>query len=172
MGGMIHPQAQIGETVTIGTRTRVWQFASVIRGARIGEDCNIASCAIIDRAVVGDRCIVGHGSSLHPGTYIGNDVFIGPAVTFCNDRWPRVPKDGFDIEWLLAGGVSIMVKDEASIGAGSVILPGVVIGSGAMIAAGAVVDRSVPACCLFKRNGKIVPIDPGKRPKRTCEAAA
>lgn len=171
VGGMIHPQAEIGETVRIGERSRVWQFASVIRGAQIGEDCNIASCVIVDGAKLGDRCIVGHGSSVHPGTVIGNDVFVGPAVTFCNDRWPRVPKEGFDIDWLLSGGVSIRVDDDASIGAGAVVLPGVVIGTGAMVAAGAVVNKSVPSCHLFKRSGEIVPIDPGKPHRRMWKAA-
>lgn len=154
---MIHPLAHHDSTVVIGERTRIWQFASIIRGAVIGEDCNIASCTIVDGAVIGDRCIIGHGSSVHPGTKIGSDVFVGPAATFCNDAWPRVSKDGFDVALLIgAGRPSIVVEDEASIGAGATVLPGVRIGKGAMVAAGASVRHSVPAGHLHKRDGSIV----------------
>lgn len=166
----VHDKAHV-EGAHIEARVKVWQFASVIRGAKIGADSTVASCAIVDGASIGERCIIGHGASVHPGTKIGNDVFVGPSVTFCNDRWPRVPKDGFDLAWYLDGGLCIVVEDEASIGAGAVILPGVKIHSGALIAAGAVVDRDVPACHLFKRNGKIVPIDPGKPARRMRKAA-
>lgn len=141
----VHDKAHV-EGAHIEARVKVWQFASVIRGAKIGADTVIASCAIVDGAVIGERCLIGHGASIHPGTLLGNDVFVGPSVVFCNDRWPRVAKDGFDMAWFLGGGFSIKVEDEASIGAGAVILPGVTIGSGALIAARAVVDRDVPAC--------------------------
>lgn len=167
---LVHPMAVVTEA-KLGLRTKVWQFASIIRGAVIGDDCNIASCVIVDSAVMGDRCLIGHGSSLHPGTLLADDVFVGPAVTFCNDRWPRVPKDGFDIDWLLSGGASIIVRDEASVGAGVVVLPGVVIGTGAMIAAGAVVDRDVMDYHLFKRSGDMVPVDPAMMMPRVRPAA-
>lgn len=169
---MIDREARIGETAVIGADTKVWQFASVIRGARVGERCVIGGCAVVDGAFVGSGCKIGHGAQLHPGSWLGNDVFVGPGAILCNDRWPGVDRDGFEIEPLLSGEVvTVDVKDGASIGAGAIILPGVVIGEGAMIAAGAVVDRSVPMEHLFKRSGEIVPIDPARTPKRMREAA-
>ena len=159
---MIHPLAHV-ENSTIGNGTKVWQFASVIRGALIGEDCTIGSNAMMDGSVIGDRCLIGHGAFICPGVSIGDDVFVGPYAMFCNDRWPRVLKDGFDLEVLLNGNLRLIeVGDGASIGIGAIILPGVSIGARAMIAAGAVVEEDVPQDCLLKRNGWIVPIDTGR----------
>ncbi len=160
---MIDPSAQIHrlalvEGAEIGPRTRVWQFASVIRGTRLGADCNVASGATLDGPRFGDRCTVSQGVAMGPGFLIGDDVFIGPNVTVCNDRWPRTYKRGFDIAKLQAGFVTVRICNCCSIGANAVILPGVTLGERAMVAAGAVVDRNVPADHLFKRDGSTQPI--------------
>jgi acetyltransferase-like isoleucine patch superfamily enzyme len=162
----VHPRALV-ENSQIGEGTRVWQFASVIRGAVIGRNCNIASCAIVDGARIGNNCLIGHGSSLHPGTVLGDDVFVGPSVTFCNDRWPMVSKDGFDIDKLLSGEIiTTRIEDGASIGAGAVLTPGSSVGMCAMIAAGAVVTGRVPTGTLLKRSGEMVAIDPARMRNR------
>ena len=151
----IHPLAHV-ENSSLGDRTRVWQFASIIRGSSLGDDCNVASGTSIDGVQIGHRCIIGHNCSINPGIRIGNDVFIGPNTTFCNDGWPRVAKDGFEIEKLTRGEIiTIQVEDLVSIGARVVIMPGVTIGHGSMIAAGVIVDRSVPPDSVFWRNGTI-----------------
>lgn len=149
----IHPHAVVQPTVKIGAGTKVWQFASVIRGAVVGKDCNIASCAILDGAHVGDGCAIGHGAQLHPGTKIGNRVFVGPGAIFCNDMWPSVGKEGFAL-----GGWTVIVEDDASIGAGAIILPGVRIRKGSMVAAGACVDRDVQEGMVWRRNGYMAAI--------------
>lgn len=177
--GVAHPQAvlipgshvQIG--CTIGARTRIWQFASVIRKAQIGEDCSIAAGALVDGSLIGDRTIIQHGASIHPGMIIGNDVFIGPFVVMCNDVWPRAHKEGFEIEMLVTGElVTTRIEDGASIGAHAVILPGVVIGREAMVAAGAVVTCNVPDNHVHHRDGKIVAIDPKRKLTRMRAAFA
>lgn len=164
--GAAHPEAalmkgchvQVG--VTIGARTRVWQFASVIRRAEVGEDCTIAANAIVDGCRIGNRCSIGHAASIHPGALIGDDVFIGPHVTLCNDLWPRTDKAGFDAARLLSGElVQIIIGSGASVGAHSTVLPGVTIGPGAMVAANAVVQCDVPGNHLYHRDGRIDPID-------------
>ena len=129
--------------MSIAPSAKVWRFASVIRGAQVGEDCSIGTCSIIDGARLGERVRVGHGASIPPGVWIGDDVFVGPGVVICNDPDPRVGS-GFDIQALLDGKVVVRIEDGASIGAGSVILPGVTVGAGAMIAAGSVVTKDVP----------------------------
>lgn len=162
----IHPMAHV-EGVTIGPRTKVWQFASVIRGARLGADCTVACGATLDGCAFGDRVIVSHNVAAGPGFLIGDDVFIGPNVTICNDAWPRVEKDGFDASALRAGLVVIRIGDGASIGANAVILPGVKIGAGAVVAAGAVVNKDVPPNYLFGRElGWLVEITPDMRARR------
>ncbi len=165
---MIHPFAVVSDS-EVGEGSRVWQFASVIRGSRAGARCNIASCAILDGAVIGDDCLVGHGASLNPGFVAGRGVFIGPGVVACNDRWPRVGKEGFDVAWLRLDP-TIRVGDGASIGAGVIILPGVKIGAQAMVAAGSVIGRDLHPGHLWKRDGTVVRIEARRMEPRMVAA--
>ena len=159
---MIHPTAFIHYKALVtesrvGAGTKIWQFASVIRGATIGARCNIASGACIDGSDIGDDCVIAHNLAMGPGFKIGNGVFIGPNVTFCNDAWPRAGKDGFDA-YAYIGSPAVIVEDGASIGANAVILPGVRIGADAMIAAGSVVRADVPAGTVRTADGDTRPI--------------
>ena len=134
----IHPLSDV-QTRQIGEGSRIWQFVVILPGARIGADCNIcAHCLIENDVVIGDRVTIKSGVQLWDGLRIEDDVFIGPNVTFTNDRFPRSKQypDRF---------VTTLVKRGASIGGGAVILPGLTIGDRAMVGAGAVVTRSVPA---------------------------
>lgn len=167
---MIHPQAVVSAS-KVGDDTTVWQFASVIRGAVIGRGCTVAAYALIDAARVGDHCLIGSRAQIHPGVEVGNRVFVGPGVIFCNDRWPTVDKEGFDSEALLGGEfTTTVIGSGASLGAGAIVLPGSYVGAGAMVAAGAVLDGGVPERHLLKRDGEIVPIDAGRTPLRMRRA--
>lgn len=157
---MIHPKAIVEANCSLGDDVTVWAFAQVIREASIGHDSSVGSCAIVDCAHVGDRCAIGHGAQIHPGVWLGNEVFVGPGAIICNDRWPRVAKHGWDSTKILVDRLlCVVVYDRASIGAGAIVLPGVSIGAGAMIAAGARVERDVPPMHLLKANGQCVEID-------------
>ncbi len=134
----IHKLADV-QSEKIGEGTRIWQFCVVLPEAQIGKDCNICSYVFIENdVVVGDRVTIKCGVQLWDGITIEDDAFIGPNVTFTNDRYP--PSDNFpqQIERTKVG-------KGASIGANATILPGVEIGSGVMIGAGSVVTRNVPA---------------------------
>jgi UDP-2-acetamido-3-amino-2,3-dideoxy-glucuronate N-acetyltransferase len=134
----VHPNA-IVETTKIRAGTRIWAFAHVLPGATIGRDCNICDNVFIENDVtVGDRVTVKCGVQLWDGIRVDDDVFIGPNATFTNDHFPRSKQhlQEYPRTW---------VREGASIGANSTILPGVTIGRRAMVAAGAVVTRSVPA---------------------------
>jgi UDP-2-acetamido-3-amino-2,3-dideoxy-glucuronate N-acetyltransferase len=138
MSFFIHPLADV-QTKHIGENTRIWQFVVVLPEAKIGADANICShCLIESDVIIGDRVTVKSGVQLWDGLRIGDDVFIGPNVTFTNDRFPRSRQHPGKF-------LETIIQDGASIGAGAVILPGITIGSKAMVAAGAVVTRSVPA---------------------------
>lgn len=151
----VNPWAVIDTSVKIGRGTRIWQFASVIRGTVLGEDCNVAHGACLDGPVFGDRCIICHNVAMGPGFKIGNDVFVGPGVVFCNDAWPTTSKEGWSLAAFQKGDNTILVGDGSSIGANATVLPGVKIGKNCMIAAGAVVNRDVPDFGLFCRDGSI-----------------
>lgn len=142
---MIHPLSDV-QSSAIGAGTRVWQFCVILPQAKIGKDCNICSHVFIENdVVIGDRVTIKCGVQLWDGLEIADDVFIGPNVTFTNDRFPRSQqRPSRFLRTSLQRGVSI--------GANATILPGLSIGRGAMIAAGAVVTRDVPPYALVKGN--------------------
>jgi acetyltransferase-like isoleucine patch superfamily enzyme len=81
-------------------------------------------------------------------------------VSLCNDAWPRVSKEHFDIAKMISGEfVTTVICDGASLGANVVVLPGVTIGERAMIGAGSIVTRNVPQDCLYRRDGTWVQIN-------------
>jgi acetyltransferase-like isoleucine patch superfamily enzyme len=132
-----HPHA-LCETTDVGPRTRIWAFAHVLPGARIGADCNICDHVFIENdVVVGDRVTVKCGVQVWDGIQIDDDVFVGPNVTFTNDRFPRSRRYQESV-------LRTRIHTGASIGANATLLPGIEIGAYAMIGAGAVVTRSVP----------------------------
>lgn len=136
MNPFIHALTDV-RTDAIGQGTRVWQFVVILPGAQIGADCNICSHCLIEGDVhVGDRVTVKSGVQLWNGMRVGDDVFIGPNVTFTNDRYPKSGNKAFAMQ-------STVIESGASIGGGATILPGVRIGKGALVGAGAVVTRDV-----------------------------
>lgn len=145
MTAMIHSLADV-QTSVIGSGSRIWQYVVVLAGAKIGSNCNVCShCFIENDVIIGDRVTVKCGVQLWDGMRVGDDVFIGPNVTFTNDRLPRSGNAHFVLE-------TTIIEEHVSIGAGAVLLPGLRVGRGAMIAAGSVVTNDVPAGALVMGN--------------------
>jgi UDP-2-acetamido-3-amino-2,3-dideoxy-glucuronate N-acetyltransferase len=145
MTHFVHPTA-ICESEDIGEGTRVWAFAHVLPGARVGADCNICDHVFVENDVlIGDRVTIKCGVQVWDGVTLADDVFVGPNVTFTNDPMPRSKTypDHF---------ATTVVARGASLGGGSVILPGLHIGRSAMVGAGAVVTRDVPPNAIVVGN--------------------
>lgn len=131
-----HPTTDC-QSQDIGEGTTIWQFCVILKGAKIGKHCNIsAHCLIEGKAVLGDRVTLKCGNYIWDGVTIEDDVFIGPNVTFTNDRYPKSKNKVFKLE-------KTIICKGASIGGGAVILPGLRIGVGATVGAGAVVTKDV-----------------------------
>lgn len=148
-GYFTHPEGRV-ESSEVGQRTRVWAFAHILKGARIGADCNICDHTFIEGgAVVGDRVTIKCGVQLWDGVTLEHDVFVGPNATFTNDPFPRsgCPPAEF---------MRTLVRRGASIGANATLLPGVTVGAGAMVGAGAVVTRDVPPGAIVMGNPAVV----------------
>jgi UDP-2-acetamido-3-amino-2,3-dideoxy-glucuronate N-acetyltransferase len=141
----VHEQG-LCESNEVGPRTRIWAFAHVLEGAKVGADCNICDGVFVEGgALVGDRVTVKCGVQLWDGVELEDDVFVGPNATFTNDPLPR------SRQWLDEYPRTV-VRTGASIGANATILPGLEIGPGAMVGAGAVVTRSVPPHAVVTGN--------------------
>lgn len=155
----VHPQALV-ESSHIGAGTRVWAFAHVLPGARVGRDCNLCDGVFVENdVVVGDRVTVKCGVQLWDGVRLHDDVFVGPNATFTNDLRPRSKRRPEKF-------LETVVEEGASIGANATILPGVRIGQFAMVGAGAVVTKDVPPHARVVGNpARIVGYEETPRPK-------
>ena len=91
---------------------------------------------------IGKNVFVNHGCSFLDlgGITIEDDVLIGPQVKLVTENHPVDPANRKSLDLN-----SIVVKKNAWIGAGAVILPGVTIGENSIVAAGAVVTQDVPS---------------------------
>ena len=128
----------------VGEGTRVFDQVNLFK-CKVGRNCKIDSYVYIEQdVVIGDNCKIRPFVFIPTGVSIEDNVFIGPNVTFTNDRYPRVQG-----QWKL---LPTIVKKGASIGANSVIVPGVTIGEYAMVGAGSVVTKDVPEKTIVAGN--------------------
>lgn len=142
---MIHPLADV-QTKQIGEDTNIWQFCVVLKGARIGADCNLCAHVLVENDVtIGNRVTIKSGVQLWDGVTVEDDVFIGPNVTFTNDLVPRSKcyPESFAGTTICKG---------ASIGANATIVAGHTIGEYALIGAGSVVTKDVPPYTVWYGN--------------------
>jgi acetyltransferase-like isoleucine patch superfamily enzyme len=146
-GVRVHPLG-LCESDDVGAGTRIWAWAHVLPGARIGEDCNICDHAYVESgARIGDRVTVKNAVLVFDGVQVGNDVFLGPNVLFTNDLRPRAHvKKG--AEALLP----TVVEDGVTLGAGTVVVCGTRLGENAFAAAGSVITRDVAAHSFVAGN--------------------
>jgi acetyltransferase-like isoleucine patch superfamily enzyme len=138
---MIHPLAEV-QTEYVGKDTHVWQFSVILKGARIGNSCNINCHTFIESNVeIGNFVTIKSGVYLWDGLTVQDYVFIGPNVTFTNDKFPR---SKFYPEQFQ----KTLIKRSASIGAAAIILGGITIGEYAVVGAGSLVTKDLPARSL------------------------
>jgi len=133
----IHPTAEV-QTAQIGEETIIWQYCVILKRAQIGSNCNINYNVFIENDVkIGNNVTIKSGVQIWDGVIIEDDVFVGPNVTFTNDKYPRSKQYPEQF-------TQTIIREGASIGAGSVLLCGLIIGKNAMIGAGSVVTKNVP----------------------------
>ncbi len=141
-----HQNALVADGARIGDGTRVWAFCNIQAGAVIGSNCNICDCCFIEgKAVLGNDITIKNGVSVYDGITLEDGVFVGPNVTFVNDRYPKSRHAGWEME-------STRVKKGASLGGNATILCSITIGEGALVGAGAVVVKDVAPYTIVVGN--------------------
>lgn len=150
MATRVQESADVSPEAVLGDGTSVWHLAQVREGAVLGENCIVGRGAYVGTGVrMGDNCKLQNYALVYEPAVLGHGVFIGPAVVFTNDHFPRsVDPDGKlkrGDDWEAVG---VTVEDGASIGARAVCIAPVTIGRWAMVAAGSVVTRDVPDFAL------------------------
>ncbi|WP_174866003.1 acyltransferase [Pectobacterium polaris] len=141
----IHPLSDVNSS-NIGEKTKIWQFSVILKDAVIGTNCNICAHTFIENdVIIGNNVTIKCGVYVWDGIRIEDNVFVGPNVTFTNDKKPRSKK--FPERFF-----NTIIKNFASIGANATILPGLVLGEHCIVGAGSVVTKDVPPNCVVVGN--------------------
>lgn len=139
-----HDLAQV-DSDSIGKGSKIWQFVAILKGATIGENCNICShCFIESNVKIGNHVTIKAGVYLWDGIEIEDHAFIGPNVVFTNDIYPRSKQFKEPLKTIISKGVSL--------GANSTILAGITIGEYAMTGIGSVVTKDLKSHGLYYGN--------------------
>jgi acetyltransferase-like isoleucine patch superfamily enzyme len=140
---VIGPSATIYLDVEIGDNVLVGDGASIREHCRIGGRCVVGRHVTLNYDVtVGAGTKIMDHSWLAGSMRIGSNVFISGGVLTANDN--QMGRRGYDPGEVRGPDI----EDEAVIGAGAVLLPGIVVGRGATVGAGAVVTHDVPSGAL------------------------
>jgi UDP-2-acetamido-3-amino-2,3-dideoxy-glucuronate N-acetyltransferase len=138
-----HDSAIVDAGAQIGEGTRIWHFAHVCAGARIGARCSLGQGVYVGNDVlIGDNVKIQNNVSVYDAVTLEDDVFCGPSMVFTNVFNPRsaVPRK--------AEYRRTLIKRGATLGANCTIVCGTTVGEYAFVGAGAVVSRDVPAFAL------------------------
>lgn len=142
---MIHPLSDV-QSKNIGEGTNIWQYVVILPNAKIGSNCNICThCFIENDVTIGNNVTLKFYVELCDGVTLEDNVFIAPHVSFTNDPAPRSKKK-------LITPSRTIVKQGASISAGTSIKPGVTIGKYAFIGLGSVITKDIPPFTVWFGN--------------------
>lgn len=176
MAATVHPSAIVDEGAVLGEGTRVWHFAHICAGARIGRRCSFGQGVFVGNdVVVGDGVKVQNQVSVYDGVTLEDEVFCGPSMVFTNVVNPRAAVERKH-EYRRT-----LVKRGATLGANCTIVCGVIIGEYAFVGAGAVVRSDVAAHALvvgvparqvgwMSRNGQRLALPVGGDGEAVCPA--
>ena len=139
----VHPTAIIDEGAQIGAGSRVWHFAHICGGAKIGKNCSFGQNVFVgNKVTIGDDCKIQNNVSVYDNVHLENGVFCGPSMVFTNVYNPR------SLIERKSEYRDTLVKTGATLGANCTIVCGITIGRFAFIGAGAVVNKDVPDYAL------------------------
>jgi UDP-2-acetamido-3-amino-2,3-dideoxy-glucuronate N-acetyltransferase len=154
MGKFFKHETSIIESNDIGDGTKIWAFSHISHGVVIGKNCMVGEGVHIGpNVIIGDNCKIQNHSLIYEGVVVEDNVFLGPNTVTTNDFLPSV-----DGDWKNNNRFKkTLFKKGCSVGANSVIVCGVTIGSDSLIGAGSVITKNIPDGVLVYGNpGKIV----------------
>lgn len=151
---MIDPDARIEAGATIGQGTSVGAGARIGAGARVGADCLIDADALVEGGVtLGDGVRLQERALVYGGAIVEDGVLIGAGAILTNDRYPRAVTTRAELDVQPpTPPAAVVVRRGATIGAGSVIVAGNIVGEYATVGAGSVVTHDVPGHALVAGN--------------------
>lgn len=142
----VHDTARVDDGAVVGAGTKVWHYAHIQKGARVGARCVIGQNVNIDAAVIGSNVKIQNNVAVYAGVTVEDDVFLGPSCVLTNVSNPRSQVNRRSIY------EKTLFKRGCTIGANATILCGLTVGRYALVAAGSVVTKSVPDYALVAGN--------------------
>lgn len=140
----IHSSAIVDDGAQIGQACRIWHFAHVCGGARIGKGVSLGQNVFVgNKVVIGDHCKVQNNVSVYDNVTLEEGVFCGPSMVFTNVYNPR------SLIERKSEYRDTLVKKGATLGANCTIVCGVTVGEYAFVGAGAVINKDIPAYALM-----------------------
>lgn len=144
MNYLVHETAIVDVGAQIGADSRVWHWAHVCAGAKIGVGVSLGQNVFVgNKVVIGDRCKIQNNVSVYDNVILEEGVFCGPSMVFTNVYNPRALIER------KAEYRDTLVKKGATLGANCTIVCGVTIGEYAFIGAGTVVNKEVKPFALM-----------------------
>ena len=140
----VHPSAIVDAGAQIGEGSRVWHFAHICGGAKIGKNVSLGQNVFVgNKVVIGDNCKIQNNVSVYDNVTLEEGVFCGPSMVFTNVYNPRslIERKHEYRDTLVKRGVTL--------GANCTIVCGVTIGEFAFIGAGAVINKDVKPYALM-----------------------
>src|SRR2546429_8434452 len=117
----------IAPDVKLGRDVKLSKFINLY-GCEIGDESKIGAFVEIQKnARIGKRCKISSHTFICEGVTVEDDVFIGHAVTFINDSYPRATINGqlqTEQDWKVE---TTLVKRGVSIGSAATNLPNVTL---------------------------------------------
>jgi UDP-2-acetamido-3-amino-2,3-dideoxy-glucuronate N-acetyltransferase len=156
MNATVHATALIEDGVVLGDGTCVWDNVHIRHSTTVGHDCIIGEKTHIAYGVrIGDLVKINAMVYICTAVTIENGVMISAGTIFTNDRFPRATTP--DLRGLRSSApdehtLPTLVREGATIGAGSIIGCDLSIGRFAMVGMGSVVTRSIPDFHLVVGN--------------------
>lgn len=139
-----HDTAIVDEGAQLGDGSRVWHWAHICSGAKIGRNCSFGQNVFVgNKVLIGNNVKVQNNVSIYDNVTLEDDVFCGPSMVFTNVYNPRSAVSRKD-EYR-----NTLVKRGTTLGANCTIVCGVTIGEYAFIGAGAVINKDVPDYALM-----------------------
>lgn len=139
-----HETAIIDDGAQIGVDSRVWHWAHVCGGAKVGSGVSLGQNVFVgNKVTIGNKCKIQNNVSVYDNVHLEEGVFCGPSMVFTNVYNPRSlieRKDQYR---------DTLVKKGATLGANCTIVCGITIGEFAFIGAGTVVNKNVKPFALM-----------------------
>src|SRR5204862_1753654 len=145
------PPLTLGDTSIVGTGVVLYRGAAIDGKVLLADLCTVRENVTVGRGTIVGRgvtienfCSVGRYCKLESECYLcaystlEDRVFVAPGVVTSNDNFVGRTQERFK------HFKGVTVKRGGRIGAGSVTLPGIVVGEDGLVAAGSVVTRDVP----------------------------